>query len=180
MKSSKEELLSIAQELPVAERKDFTDWSDHQGNERIITDSKLRTQLVNAGLAVGVQSPKGKQQIASIIRLLPDGARLEPTLRRAKQQLPTLDDLRVLINKIDTVEEVVEREMAAQTKQDIISLKDQLAEASLHDAERIHAELGKAFEANKNRASLARLESLRRVGDDQEFPQRVFLSLIAC
>ncbi len=180
MKSSKEELLAQAESLPLAEKKDFLDWSDHQGGERVIADSKLRAQLVNAGLALGVQSPKGKQQIASIIRLLPDGARLEPTPRRPKQQLPTIEDLKALITRIEAVEGHAAREMQIANEEDIKRLQAELAQAHIDHAETVHEELGKAFALRGSISEEARREALRRVGDDQEFPQRVFLSLIAC
>jgi len=39
---------------------------------RVINDTALRSRLIMAGIAEGLQSPKGPQRIKSIIRLYPD------------------------------------------------------------------------------------------------------------
>jgi transcription elongation GreA/GreB family factor len=181
MRTTREELLEAAQSLPVAEKKDFLDLTLCQGNERTISDTGLRAKLLRAGLAVAVQSPKGPQArtTPSIIRLLSESARLQPTPRRVKQTLPTLEDLKALIKRIDATEAHVAREMQISNEETINNLRAQLAEASLSHAEQIHAELGKAFQEKNIVLHLARLEALRRVGEDTEFPQRVFVGLVA-
>ena len=63
--------------LPLAQESDF--YGSHrrpQGVDpqhlRIIKDTALRSRLIMAGMAEGLQSPKGPQKIASIIRLYAD------------------------------------------------------------------------------------------------------------
>ncbi len=63
-----------AMALPLAQDSDFygTHRKPHgvdQQHLRIIKDTALRSRLIMAGMAEGLQSPKGPQKIASIIRL---------------------------------------------------------------------------------------------------------------
>ena len=75
--SDRHRLLERALALPTATPADF------QGGRRapadadaallkVIDDTAFRTKLVDARVAEGLQSPKGPQKIASIIRLYPN------------------------------------------------------------------------------------------------------------
>src|ERR1700722_6447378 len=66
-----------AMALPLAQESDF--YGSHRRPHgvdpqhlRIIKDTALRSRLIMAGMAEGLQSPKGPQRIASIIRLYAD------------------------------------------------------------------------------------------------------------
>jgi len=94
-----------AMALPLAAESDF--YGAHRRPHgvdsqhlRVIKDTALRSRLIMAGMAEGLQSPKGPQKIASIIRLYADfnapqplrgsrgtlAQRLRPAERRGAQQ----------------------------------------------------------------------------------------------
>ncbi len=188
MRINKEELLHAALILPIAEKIEFIDWSHQQGDERVVRDTSLRTKLIKAGLAEGVQSPKGPQAKAypSIIRLYPDGdapgrVRVERAnpVPHVEPVKPTIDDLKALITRIEAVEAHVAREMQIQSEEDIRKLRERIASVPVEELHVAHAELGKALEISGNGKHHARLEALKRIENDHEFPQRVFLGLIA-
>lgn len=188
MRINREALLESALQLPIAEKSDFLDWSHQQGDERVIRDTSLRAKLIKAALAEGVQSPKGPQAKAfpSIVRLYPDGDapgrvrvnRVEPVPHVAAAK-PTIDDLKALITRIEAVEAHVAREMQIQSEEDIRKLRERIASVPVEELHVAHAELGKALEISGNGKHHARLEALKRIENDHEFPQRVFLGLIA-
>jgi len=94
---------------------------------RVIKDTALRSRLIMAGMAEGLQSPKGPQKIASIVRLYADfnapapvrGARTaarrpnEPS--RSAYGLPTVEELNRLLSRITTVERTVSSELQGRS-----------------------------------------------------------------
>src|SRR5476649_1744169 len=115
-------------ELPQAEDRDF--YGQHRRPSgvdgqylRVIKDTALRSRLIMAGMAEGLQSPKGPQKIASIIRLYPDLSAPQPgrtrTVRRAPAAepmrtahgLPSVEELNLLLHRIETVEREVSQHL---------------------------------------------------------------------
>lgn len=183
MKTTREELLSRASALLIAEKQDFIDLTlcDDYPLEsfRLIDDKALRSKLIGAGLAVKVQSPKGKQNIASIIRLLPENARLEPTPRRARQALPTIDELEALVKRFRETEAKVAAEIEAGADRDIADIRKRIAHGSEDDLHAAHEALGKALESKREARSVAKLEARSRLSEDPNFEQRPFLAMVA-
>lgn len=193
MKTSKEELFNAALDLPIAVKSDFLNLEYFGDSEdeliRTINDTSLRTKLIKAGLAEGIQSPKGPQAkiVPSIIRLYPNGdaparekrQRVNPTPPKETPAKPTVEDLKALVTRIEAVEAHVAREMELSAEEDIRKLRERIASGTIEELPAVHAELGKALEIAGNGRHHARLEALRRVSEDHEFPQRVFVSLVA-
>src|SRR5271154_2993262 len=88
-----------AMALPLAAESDF--YGAHRRppgvdsqHLRVIKDTTLRSRLIMAGMAEGLQSPKGPQKIASIIRLYADFNAPQPlragrgNTRRASEAAP--------------------------------------------------------------------------------------------
>src|ERR1700733_2049446 len=154
-----------AMALPLAEESDFygTHRKPHGVDPqhlRVIKDTALRSRLIMAGMAEGLQSPKGPQKIASIIRLYADfnapqpvrGARgtgggrgSEPS--RSAYGLPTVEDLNRLLHRISTVERTVSTELQGQINNDIGRLKGQIATLEGDEFERTFRELEAAVRA---------------------------------
>ncbi len=148
--SDRERLLARALELPQASEADF-----HGGRAaprhvdpkllKRIDDTSLRTKLVSVGLAEGLQSPKGPQKIASILRIYPafDAPGRTPTNGRPKgrprnpgdtaarspRKLPSVDELEQLLRRYREVEHEVAQHLGAQLDERIVELKGSLARA---------------------------------------------------
>lgn len=197
--SDRQRLFERALALPTATPADF------QGGRRapadadlslfkIINDTALRTKLVDARVAEGLQSPKGPQKIASIIRLYPDfdapprsipprGAPLSARRQRAAaapaRSLPTVDEMERLIARIREVEAEVARELALQIDERIYQLKRALGELSGPELEDAHRELGEALEQKRALRSQIRFETFRRIENDADFAPRAHLRFLA-
>lgn len=144
-----------------------------------------------AGMAEGLQSPKGPQKIASIIRLYPDfkapqpgrpGARperrpSEPS--RVAYGLPTVEELNALLHRIDVTEREVSVQMQGQINADIARLKSQIATLDGDEFERTFRELDGAVRARREVAGQVREEAFRRIDADASFEPRKYLRLIA-
>src|SRR3981081_1604076 len=87
---------------------------------RVINDTALRSRLIMAGIAEGLQSPKGPQRIKSIIRLHPAlgaPAPPPPAPHCATRPpgpplgLPTVEELNALLGRIQQIERDVSREL---------------------------------------------------------------------
>src|ERR1700736_1457702 len=119
---------------------------------RVINDTALRSRLIMAGIAEGLQSPKGPQRIKSIIRLYPDfdaprptnkprsirsaaSANAEPT-RAAAFGLPSVEELNALLTRIHQAEREVSQELQGQLGGQIDRLKKQIATLDGDDFER--------------------------------------------
>lgn len=156
---------------------------------KIITDTALRTRLIDAGIAEGLQSPKGPQKIPSILRLYPNfdappkapkGLRRtsEPAARSA-YGLPTVEELTVLLSRIQAVESEVIAELQASINDEIGRLKREIGHLEGEAFERAFRELDRAMAKRKEMTVAVREEAFRRIEADSEFAPRKYLRLIA-
>jgi hypothetical protein len=186
-----------AMALPLAEERDF--YGAHrrpQGVDpqhlRIIKDTALRSRLIMAGMAEGLQSPKGPQKIASIIRLYADfnapapvrggrstNGRRAPEPARSAYGLPTVEDLNRLLHRITVVERAVSSELQGQINSDIARLKTQIATLDGDEFERTFRELESAVRARREVAGQVREETFKRIEADSSFEPRKYLRLIS-
>jgi hypothetical protein len=163
---------------------------------RVINDTALRSRLIMAGIAEGLQSPKGPQRIKSIIRLYPafdaprpgskprtiraappaNGAR-EPA--RAAFGLPTVEELNALLNRIQHTEREVSQQLQGRLTADIDRLKKQIATTDGDEFERAFRELENAMRQRRELAGQIREEAFRRIDADGSFEPRRYLRLIA-
>ncbi len=162
---------------------------------RVINDTALRSRLIMAGIAEGLQSPKGPQRIKSIIRIYPGFDAPRPTNRprairsvpapsgnepaRAAFGLPTVEELNALLNRIHQVERDVSREMQGRLGADIDRLKKQISTLDGDEFERAFRELETAMRQRRELAGQIREETFRRIDADSAFEARRYLRLIA-
>jgi hypothetical protein len=158
---------------------------------RVIKDTALRSRLIMAGMAEGLQSPKGPQKIASILRLYPDfnapqpvrGARSpvrrSPEPSRSAHGLPSVEELNRLLHRIATVERAVSSELQGQINHDIGRLKTQIATLEGDEFERTFRELEAAVRARREVAGQVREETFKRIEAESSFEPRKYLRLIS-
>jgi len=160
---------------------------------KIIDDTALRTKLQDVRLIEGLQSPKGPQKIASIVRVYPDfdaparvaparaaNARRSPTPAAPQQRgLPTVEDMERLVARIRDVEAQVASEMSAQIDGRVEHLKRSLAGLDGAELESAARELTAALEEKRALASHIRYETFKRIERDSDFAPRTFLRLLA-
>ncbi len=160
---------------------------------RVINDTALRSRLIMAGIAEGLQSPKGPQRIKSIIRLYPDFDAPRPTNRprpvraaasppepsRAAFGLPTVEELNTLLNRIQSTEREVSHELQGRLSGDIDRLKKQISSLEGDEFERAFRELDTAMRQRRELATQIREEAFRRVDADSSFAPRRYLRLIS-
>lgn len=158
---------------------------------RIIKDTALRSRLIMAGMAEGLQSPKGPQKIASIIRLYADfnapqpprgaraGGRRAAEPARSAYGLPTVEELNRLLHRISVVERAVSTELQGQINNDIARLKTQIATLEGDEFERTFRELEAAVRARREVAGQVREETFKRIDADSSFEPRKYLRLIS-
>ena len=148
-----------------------------------------------AGIAEGLQSPKGPQRIKSIIRVYPGFDAPRPGNRpravrsvstttnepspRAAFGLPTVEELNALLNRITQVERVVSQEMQGRLGADIDRLKKQISTLDGDEFERAFRELETAMRQRREIAGQIREEAFRRIDADSAFEPRRYLRLIA-
>jgi len=163
---------------------------------RVINDTALRSRLIMAGIAEGLQSPKGPQRIKSIIRVYPGfdaprpgnrpravrsvpnpGTQAEPS--RGAFGLPSVEELNALLNRIHQVERDVSREMQSRLNGDIDRLKKQIATLEGDEFERGFRELETAMRQRRELAAQIREESFRRIEADSAFEPRRYLRLVS-
>ena len=184
-----------AMALPIAKDSDF--YGSHRKPHgvdpqhlRVIKDTALRSRLIMAGMAEGLQSPKGPQKIASILRLYADfnapqplrGARPNPRRNepsRSAYGLPTVEELNELLSRITTVERAVSTELQGQINNDIGRLKSQIATLEGDEFERTFRELEAAVRARREVAGQVRDETFKRIEADTAFEPRKYLRLIS-
>jgi hypothetical protein len=196
--SDRARLLARALALPQAHDSDFVKVRPPAGAEREhlkrIEDTSLRTKLVEARLAEGLQSPKGPQKLASIVRIYPNfdapprgsangkpktatpAARVVP--HGGDRGLPSVDDMAALIARIREVEADVERDLAGRADERIDRLKRTFASLSGDELEAAYAELGEALEDKRALRSQIRFETFRRIEGDTEFTPRAYLRFL--
>jgi hypothetical protein len=196
--SDRQRLLERALALPEAHANDFFGGRRPPAEAdpaliKRIDDTALRTKLVDARLAEGLQSPKGPQKIASILRIYPDfdapprgssgasaNGRARPTGPIVPQRgLPTVDEMARLIDRIREIEADVERDLASQVDGRIARLKRALGDLDGTDLEIAYRELGEALEQKRALASQVRFETFRRVENDSGLAERVYLRLLS-
>jgi hypothetical protein len=194
--SDRQKLLARALALPNASGGDFfgrrPPGHADPAHLKIIKDTSLRTRLIDARVAEGLQSPKGPQKIASIIRVYPNfnappkGAakRSKPVGRpagkkSAPRNLPTLEDMERLVARLREVEGEVTREIATQVDHRVEQLKRSLAGLSGEALEAAYRDLGEALQQKRALNAQIRTEVFRRVESDGGFAPRVHLKLLA-
>jgi hypothetical protein len=185
-----------AMALPLAQESDF--YGSHRRPHgvdsqhlRVIKDTALRSRLIMAGMAEGLQSPKGPQKIASIVRLYADfnapqpvrGARTAPRRgnepARSAYGLPSVEELNRLLSRITTVERAVSSELQGQINNDISRLKGQIATLEGDEFERTFRELEAAVRARREVAGQVREETFKRIEADTSFEPRKYLRLLS-
>ncbi len=163
---------------------------------RLINDTALRSRLIMAGIAEGLQSPKGPQRIKSIIRLYPGfdaprpgsskpravrtatAAPTAPT-SRAAFGLPTVEELNALLNRIQQAEREVSQELQGRVTSDIERLKKQIGTLDGDAFERAFRELEVAMRQRRELAAQIREEAFRQVEADAAFEPRRYLRLLS-
>jgi len=197
----RQRLLARALDLPLATDEDFVAGRSAPGDAdrellRRIEDTSLRTKLVDARLAEGLQSPKGPQKIASIVRVYPDGdapprakgaARAgrspastsnapAPTLQRG---LPSVAEMERLLARYREIERDVADELASEVDGRIATLKRGFAELDGLELESAHRELGEALERKRALDAQIRYETFARIESDRDFAERAYVRLLA-
>jgi hypothetical protein len=192
--SDRQRLLARALALPNAVASDF--FGDRRPPEdadpallKRINDTGLRTKLVETGIAEGLQSPKGPQKIASIVRIYPG---FDAPVRRAQagraksvtsapppRGLPSVEQMERLLGRYREIEREVAAELAADASDRVDRLKASLADLDGAELEAAYRELGEALERKRALAAQIRFETFARIERDGAFPERVFLRLLA-
>jgi hypothetical protein len=202
--SDRQRLLERALALPRAHETDF--YGGRRPPEgvdpehlRVISDTSLRTRLIEVRLAEGLQSPKGPQKIASILRIYPNfdaPPREKPAsgngrppgrprgvsvaaARSPARALPTLEELEALVARLRETERQVTHELSADVDDRIERLKRAIAEQHGDALEATYRELGLALDQKRALAAHARAEAFRRVEADADFAPRAHLRLLA-
>ena len=185
--------------LPIADDADF--YGRHRKPAdvapeylRVIKDTALRSRLIMAGMAEGLQSPKGPQKIASILRLYPDfdapqparGAGGRPPLPRRTGEpsrsaygLPSVEELAALLARIEATEREVSGQLQGRINDDIARLKGLIAALDGDEFERVFRELDAAVRARREMAGQVREEAFKRIEADASFDGRKYLRLIS-
>ncbi len=160
---------------------------------KIINDTALRSRLIGARIAEGLQSPKGPQKIASIIRLYPAfdapipsrgpkraprGSRTEAP-SRAAYGLPTIEELHVLLQRIGEEENAVSMELNRTVNADIERLKREIGSLEGSAFDIAFRQLETAVAARKALGGNVREEAFRRIEADGGFAPRKYLRLIS-
>lgn len=199
--SARASLWEKAMSLPVAQDDDF--FGNHRRPSgadpqhlRVINDTALRSRLIMAGIAEGLQSPKGPQRIKSIIRVYPafDAPRPGPKATRSVRAagangaqeparaafgLPTVEDLNALLNRIQQSEREVSKELQGRLNAEIDRLKKQIGTLEGDAFERSFRELEQAMRQRRELSSQIREEAFRRVEGDTAFEPRRYLRLLS-
>lgn len=195
--SDRQRLLSRALALPQATPDDFFGGRTPPAEAdpdllKRIDDTSLRTKLVDARIAQGLQSPKGPQKIASIVRIYPGfdapsrAASGKPSNGRTKaaagvqpRGLPHVDEMERLLARYREIEADVRGELAQQIDERVAHLKRTLAELDGNELEAAYRELGQALERKRALAAQVRFETFRRIERDTEFAERQYLRFLA-
>ncbi len=204
----RERLWQRALELDLARADDFAAGRRPPGDAspehlRIITDTALRTRLIDARIAEGLQSPKGPQQIKSIVRLYPgfdapgrNGAAARPRAQRTvrsgaarasaprtpaapRGDRPTVEEMRALLDRLQDLETAVAHEAQAGFDDQLRALQAELANASGDALERLHAELGRKLETRRTLRANARAEAFARLERELDARGRAHLRLLS-
>jgi hypothetical protein len=192
--SDRQRLLERALALPQAQASDF--FGDRRPPSdadpsllKRIDDTTLRSKLVETGIAHGLQSPKGPQKIASIVRIYPgfdapgkvtSGARSKNGVPPQPPQrgLPSVDEMEILIGRIREVESDVAHDLSAEADERVAHLKRALVDLEGDELEEAYRELGAALERKRAVVSQIRFETFRRIEGDPSLPERAYLRLL--
>ncbi len=199
--TDRQRLLERALALPGAHIEDFYgERTPPRGADpkllKRIDDTGLRTKLIAVGLAEGLQSPKGPQKIASILRIYPafDAPSRSVTNGRVKQRpkarppratqaparrFPQVSELERLVKRYREIEAEVAGELGVQVDDEIAQLKRDVADFDDEPLEAAYRELGVALDRRRALASQISAQTFRRLEDDDKFPEREFLRLLA-
>jgi hypothetical protein len=192
--------LAAVYNMPLATEEHFRNKTD-MPNEvdpsllRVSTDSNVRHQLISKGYAHSIQSPIGRDGYKSILHVYPDGGAPE-TLKKGERirknsesvysgsykntkRLPTLDDLKAIITRVDAVEGHLARELSMKTEAEMLQLQAKIASATVNEIYALSSELAEIAKKRENARLYVREEALRNVQRDPDFLQRDFISLIA-
>jgi hypothetical protein len=164
---------------------------------RLIADTALRTRLIDARIAEGLQSPKGPQKLKSIVRLYPgfdapgrNGAATHSRAQRptrtpaprtpaARSDRPTVEEMRALLDRLLDLEAAVAGEVQAGFDEQLRALQAELARASGDDLERLHAELGRKLETRRSLRANSRAEAFARIERELDARGRAHLRLLS-
>jgi hypothetical protein len=188
-------LLERALALPHAKASDFFGGRKPPADAdpdtlRRIDDTSLRTKLVDARLAEGLQSPKGPQRIASIVRIYPDfdapdrkssGARANASATNgtpARAGLPSVEEMERLLAHVRELERSVGEELASEIDATIAKLKRAMADLDGDDLDAAYRELGDALERKRAQSAQTRFEVFRRIESDPSFEERAYLRFL--
>ena len=193
--SDRQRLLERALALPQADPSDF--FGDRSAPSdadpsllKRIDDTALRTRLVESRIAQGLQSPKGPQKIASIVRIYPDfdaPGKTTPASRvksglvpvaHPQRGLPSVDEMEHLIGRIRGIGAEVAHELSAEADERVAHLKCALASLDGDELEDAYRELGAALERKRALESQVRFETFRRIEADASIPERAYLRLL--
>ncbi len=199
-RSARASLWEKALSLPLASDDDFFGNTRRPSDVdpqhlRVISDTALRSRLIMAGIAAGLQSPKGPQRIKSIIRLYPGfdaprpGSGKPRSIRaaapvasqpaRAAFGLPTVEELSALLDRIGQAEREVGQELQGRVSSDIDRLKKEVGTLEGDAFERAFRELDDALRQRRELAAQVREEAFRRVEADPDFAPRRYLRLLS-
>ncbi len=198
--SDRQRLLARALALPQAAAGDFAGGrsAPRDANPELlkrIDDTGLRTKLLAVGLGEGLQSPKGPQRIASILRIYPEfnapaqrATNGRPPNGRAMRKeratprragLPSIAAMERLVARYREVERDVTHELSAQYDDRIVALKRALTDLEGEALETAYRELGVALERKRALDTQIRAETFRRLESDASFSERGYLQLLA-
>jgi len=196
--SDRKQLLERAFALPTASATDFVEGRKlPTGVEadlvKKIDDTSLRSRLIAMGLAEGLQSPKGRQKIASLLRIypgfdapptparVPRGPRAASTsgsTRTSRAQMPTVEEMERLISRIRHEEAAIAKEMHVNVDREIRDLQTSFGSLDHSDLEDAHRKLGAALNKKRDLTGNVRREAFARIAGDGSFSARHFLKLL--
>ena len=95
------------------------------------------------------------------------------------KRLPTIEDLKAIVRRVEAIEGHVGREHGMSTEKDMEALQGLIAEAKPDDLLKLYTELAAVLDKKQNAQAHIRREAFRRMGEDLDFEQHEFLTLIA-
>jgi hypothetical protein len=177
-------LLARALRLRIAEDGDFVVPKPEVApdNLRVVDAHALRRQLIAAGYAEVIQAPRGRRRCAAIVLLhtngnAPKSAKSVPS--PPTTSLPTIEDIRALLDRIAEVENDVGKEMKGRADAEITRLKKQIGNAQGDDFERAFRELEVAMRQREALRTAIRGEAFQRVDADSTFAPGRYLAMIS-
>jgi hypothetical protein len=173
----------------------------HDDHLKVIKDTSLRSRLILGGFAEGLQSPKGPQKIASIIRIYPAGdapkrevrprgprgvgrprgsrSTAAPERARGAFGLPTIEDLQALVTRVRDEEGAASARLQGEINNSIDRIKREIGTLEGDDFERAYRELENQMRAKRQVAGQIREEAFRVIENDDTFAPRQYLRLVS-